>query len=415
MEKTPTSFIKTKKALGGLALSLALLGGGEIASNQPVEAQATTETPANDVSHSEYAPDCGYGGYPIWRADDNADGQPGPDGGEFVCGNLPGCFTQPVLPFPILEALSRAGLLLSRQYAAISPRQDARTVQCNGVPAITGLEDYEYLLDHDPGILDYITEILANQSFWDSAEVQAQLERFEETWHDDWWWDKVRVTNTPETTPDTPNQTTDEPPQTDTTEDTPNQTTDEPPQTDTTEDTPNQTTDEPPQTDTTEDTPNQTTDEPPQTDTTEDTPNQTTDEPPQTDTTEDTPNQTTDEPPQTDTTEDTPNQTTDEPPQTDTTEDTPNQTTDEPPQTDTTEDTPNQTTDEPPQTDTTEDTPNQTTDELSPNRHHRRHPKPNHRRYGRGSTEVVVLVGAAVAALGLAGLGARFRRKKRHN
>ena len=238
VEKTPTSFTKTRKAIGGLALSLALLGGGEIASNQSAEAQ-TTETPANDVSDSEYAPDCGYGGYPIWRADDNADGQPGPDLGEFVCLNLPGCFTRPVLPFPILEALSRQGLLTSRQYAAIIPRQNAETVQCNGVPAITGLGDYEYLLDNDPEIpeiLDHIRDILSNELFWGSAEVQAQLERFEGTWSDDWWWNKVQGTNTPETTPDTTEQT---PVTGDTPEETP--TTTEPPQTTTPETTPDAT------------------------------------------------------------------------------------------------------------------------------------------------------------------------------
>ena len=371
VEKTPTSFTKTRKAIGGLALSLALLGGGAISSNRPVEAQATTETPAGDVSDSEYAPDCGYGGYPIWRADDNADGQPGPDRGEFVCLNLPGCFTRPVLPFPILEALSRQGLLTSSQYAAISPRQNAKTVQCNGVPAITGLGDYEYLLDNDPEILDYIRDILSNELFWGSAEVQAQLERFETTWADDWWWNKVRVANTPETTPDTTEQapvTGDKP-----------------------EETP--TTTEPPQTTTPEATPDATEQAPVTGDKPEETP--TTTEPPQTTTPEATPDATEQAPVTGDKPEETP--TTTEPPQTTTPEATPDTTEQAPVTGDTPEETP--TTTEPPQTTTPETTPD-TTDQTQED----------------NQTGLIALsIGVLATGLGLAWLGVRARRIRRAN
>ena len=185
VEKTPTSFTKTRKAIGGLALSLALLSGGEIASNQSAEAQEHVPLP-DDASDSEYAPDCGYGLYPYWRDDKNRDGQQGPGEEEFACLLLPGCRPVPVLPRGIANPLKDAGLITGREVADLGTRLGTEIILCPGDNPVTGIEDYVALIEKRPWAPDKIAEILANKSFWNSADMQDRLKRNESSWANHW-------------------------------------------------------------------------------------------------------------------------------------------------------------------------------------------------------------------------------------
>ena len=197
LERIPFSLGNTtKKALVGVALTLALLGAGDIYNGQPAEAQTLGEE-----SDSEYAPDCWHGYYPVWITDKNSDGQPGPRASEFACERLPGCRRVEIIPGSIISAFERAGIM--------SPPSGAFGTwysflgRCQGEPW-PEFEDYRGHLDANPWVEENIEWILASP-FWHSDEIKDRLE----TWSPNtWWWKRVYGqdaldTDTSETQPTT--------------------------------------------------------------------------------------------------------------------------------------------------------------------------------------------------------------------
>ncbi len=187
---------KTKRALGGVALALALLGGGEVYDSRPAEAQTLGEE-----SDSEYAPECPRKHYPpIWFSDLNGDGQPGPQAGEFLCRPLPGCNTIEFIPGTIMDSFERAGVIspppLTSLHYSIG--------WCVGEPW-PEFEDYREHLDDKPWIEENIDQILSS-SFWHSDETKRQVDS--RLWAPNtWWWKRVYGQDAPTTDPATPETT----------------------------------------------------------------------------------------------------------------------------------------------------------------------------------------------------------------
>ena len=204
LERIPFSLgDATKKALGGVALTLALLGVGDIYNSQPAEAQTLGEE-----SDSEYAPDCWHGHYPVWITDKNSDGQPGPRPSEFKCRPLPGCTRVDLMPGDIMRAFERAGIISPPLFAFGG--RNAWAGYCQGEPW-PEFEDYREHLDAYPWIEENIERILAS-SLWHSDEIKDGLDAWT---RNTWWWKRVYGqdapdTDTSETQPTTSESTTDQ-------------------------------------------------------------------------------------------------------------------------------------------------------------------------------------------------------------
>ena len=202
LERIPFSLgDATKKALGGVALTLALLGVGDIYNSQPAEAQTFGEE-----SDSEYAPDCWHGYYPVWATDKNSDGQPGPRRSEFVCNPLPGCWRVELMPNNIISTFEKAGIFERAGIMSPSPfafgSWNALLGHCQGEPW-PEFEDYREHLDAYPWIEENIEWILAIP-LWHSDEIKDNLNASPNTW----WWKRVYGqdaldTDTSETQPTT--------------------------------------------------------------------------------------------------------------------------------------------------------------------------------------------------------------------
>ena len=196
-ERDPVSIgRKTKRALGGVALALALLGGGEVYDSRPAEAQTLGEE-----SDSEYAPECPRAHYPpIWLSDLNGDGQPGPQGGEFLCRPLPGCNTIAFIPFTIMASFERAGVISPPPGTVLN----RHIGWCVGEPW-PEFEDYSELLGDEPWIEENIEHILGSP-FWYSDEIKRQVDI--RPWaFNTWWWKRVYGQDAPTTDPATPETT----------------------------------------------------------------------------------------------------------------------------------------------------------------------------------------------------------------
>ena len=154
-----------RRVLGGLALTLALLGGAEAHDSQPVGAQTGR-------SDSEHAPECEYGYYPNWTADRNGDGQPGPDSNEFVCLlDWENCESYFFLPSFIIGGLKAEGEITADQSWVLNS-SDARVTACEDDPIPTPasygtlLMDNPWIgevLDNNPWIGDYIRDFVARR------------------------------------------------------------------------------------------------------------------------------------------------------------------------------------------------------------------------------------------------------------
>ena len=188
LERIPFSLGNTtKKALGGVALTLALLGAGDIYNSQPAKAQTLGEE-----SDSEYAPDCWHGHYPVWITDKNSDGQPGPRPSEFKCRPLPGCTRVDLMPGDIMRAFERAGIISPPLFAFGG--RNAWAGYCQGEPW-PEFEDYREHLDAYPWIEENIERILAS-SLWHSDEIKDGLDAWT---RNTWWWKRVYGQDAPDT------------------------------------------------------------------------------------------------------------------------------------------------------------------------------------------------------------------------
>ena len=151
-----------RRAVGGLALTLALLGGVEVHNSSPVGAQDESEsaTPGRE---------CGYGREADWASDLNNDGQPGPSPGEFACRLLEGCFTINFLPRFIEDGLVERGeitQLQSQNITAFSP-----TI-CRNDP-FPSFEDLADSLAPHP----WVMEVLDSNRDWIAPAVRDYIER----------------------------------------------------------------------------------------------------------------------------------------------------------------------------------------------------------------------------------------------
>ena len=197
-EKIPFSLgDTTKKALGGVALTLALLGAGEVYDSQPAEAQTLGEE-----TDSEYAFDCYHGHYPIWVADFNNDRQPGPSPSEFTCRALYGCHMVELMPSYVMGEFERAGVISPPSPSTFGSFFD-RLGRCQGEP-YPEFEDYREHLDAYPWIEENIERILAIP-LWHSDEIKVSLSGGA---RHTWWWKRVYGqdaldTDTSETQPTT--------------------------------------------------------------------------------------------------------------------------------------------------------------------------------------------------------------------
>ena len=207
LEKIPFSLGNTtKKALGSVALTLALLGAGEVYDSQPAEAQTLGEE-----SDSEYAPECLHGYYPIWISDKNSDGQPGPRRSEFTCRPLPGCTRIEFIPASIMDQFMEAGIISP---PTLLDRGDLskHIGWCRGEPWPT-FEDYSFD-DSTPWVKENIERILASE-FWDSDQIKQSVAA-RSLAPNTWWWKRVygQEDQTPDqTTPeivDTPTESEDD-------------------------------------------------------------------------------------------------------------------------------------------------------------------------------------------------------------
>ena len=188
LERIPFSLgDTTKRALGGVALTLALLGVGDIYNSQPAEAQTLGEE-----TDSEYAPDCWHGHYPVWITDKNSDGQPGPRPSEFKCRPLPGCTRVDLMPGDIMRAFERAGIISPPLFAFGG--RNAWAGYCQGEPW-PEFEDYREHLDAYPWIEENIERILAIP-LWHSDEIKDGLDAWT---RNTWWWKRVYGQDTPDT------------------------------------------------------------------------------------------------------------------------------------------------------------------------------------------------------------------------
>ena len=151
-----------RKAVGGLALTLALLGGVEVHNGSPVGAQDESEsaTPGRE---------CGYGREADWAYDLNNDGQPGPSPGEFACRLLEGCVTINFLPRFIRDGLVERGEitpLQRRNITAFSP-----TI-CGNDP-LPSFEDLADSLAPHP----WVMEVLDSNRDWIAPAVRDYIEQ----------------------------------------------------------------------------------------------------------------------------------------------------------------------------------------------------------------------------------------------
>ena len=151
-----------RRAVGGLALTLALLGGVEVHNSSPVGAQdeSESETPGRE---------CRYGHEAVWVDDFNNDGQPGPSPSEFACRSLEGCFTINFLPRFIRDGLVERGEitpLQSRKLTTFSP-----TI-CGNDP-FPSFEDLADSLAPHP----WVMEVLDSNRDWIAPAVRDYIER----------------------------------------------------------------------------------------------------------------------------------------------------------------------------------------------------------------------------------------------
>ena len=134
-----------KRAVGGVALTLALMGGAELHNSPPAEAQSASE--------SEQPPlECVYGEEPVWVKDRNGDGKPGPDPSEFSCLTIDGCRTVSFMPGFVTSRLYEMGEMTYAQARVVAATY---INQCKG-DSIPSPEDYQDTLDADPWIMEVI-------------------------------------------------------------------------------------------------------------------------------------------------------------------------------------------------------------------------------------------------------------------
>ena len=151
-----------RRAVGGLALTLALLGGVEVHNSSPVGAQdeSESETPGRE---------CGYGHEAVWVNDFNNDGQPGPSPSEFACRLLEGCIPINFLPRFIEDGLVERGEitpLQRRNITAFSP-----TI-CGNDP-LPSFEDLADSLAPHP----WVMEVLDSNRDWIAPAVRDYIEQ----------------------------------------------------------------------------------------------------------------------------------------------------------------------------------------------------------------------------------------------
>ena len=161
-EKRQSPFgARAKKTLGGVALALAVLGGGEIHNSRPVSAQP----------ESEYAPDCPYGYESLWITDRNLDRQPGPGENEFGCVTAPNCVIYQFLPYSIAQKLAEQGVIDTTQFWALF-RGSTSIGVCPG-DSIPVYEDFRGILLNDN---PWIEKVLAD-NLWIRDDIRDLLQR----------------------------------------------------------------------------------------------------------------------------------------------------------------------------------------------------------------------------------------------
>ena len=189
-KSTSTLAMTAKRALSGVALTLALLGGAEVHNSNSAEAQ----------TESEYAPECRYGEEAIWVIDSNNDGQPGPEAKEFYCKALPGCSALSFLPGFITSRLHQLGEITQDQWGLTGYFY---INVCPGDP-IPAPEDYQHFLDANPWLVDVM-----DSNTWIGPEIRSYVEN--NPWVADFPWAVMYQNTIPteeETIADEPETTT---------------------------------------------------------------------------------------------------------------------------------------------------------------------------------------------------------------